>query len=71
MPLLLHARALTAEETCSIPVRVVVVICAILYGAFVKRIGKRYQAMLAEASTIAHEKIGCVRYRQRDSNCGL
>jgi len=39
----------------------VVVGAAIVYGRFIKKVGKAYQQMLADASTVAHEKLSSVR----------
>ena len=38
-----------------------IMIAAVLYGGFIKKIAKRYQERLAEASTVAAEKISAVR----------
>ena len=38
-----------------------IVIAGVLYARFIKRIAKRYQALLAEASAVAQEALGAVR----------
>ena len=38
-----------------------IAIAAVLYGKFIRKIAKRYQERLADASAVAAEKIGAVR----------